>query len=167
MMTRRGRVICAALSLLALFLWISSRNSGSRSQSLHKSRVKEPKVREPTHPTWKEPPGEWDPVEDKFLGQQHPDGENINIIQEQREEIAKQGSNLPDEGVRGKSSTRPLQDVQNDENTSRVNGQSEPQKQFSEQGATVGQDAGSENENAEILPEYDPSEGSPIASMNF
>lgn len=167
-MTRRGRVIFAALGLVVLFVWISSRNSRSDSRELRKPRVKEPKAGEQIHSPWKEPPGQWDPVEDRFAGQQQSDEKSIKHIQEQKEEIVKHGGDLPDEGIKRKTPKRPLPNPKNVENTNKGNGQPEPKKQFSEQGSNSGGSAGPVYENAAVIPpEYNPSEGSSITSIHL
>ena len=68
-MARRGRVIGATLGLIVLFLFVTSRNSGSHPRDL-KTPVRG--QQEPLAPIIKEPPGTWDPVHDKFHDQQNP-----------------------------------------------------------------------------------------------
>ena len=113
-MVRRGKTICAVLVLLVIFLLLSLRNSGTHSRDMHADRFKD--TRKESYPIIKEPPGKWDPIEDKFRDQLATDGINVKGLQEQLNDIQRQVFDLPDEPIqrkpirKGGSDTRKLED---------------------------------------------------------
>jgi hypothetical protein len=88
-MARRPRVIAAGLGLIILFIYISSRNSGSHPRDMRNAAVQQ--TSEELRAILKEPPGQWDPVADKFRG-----GFDISS-QERLADIAQHGGDLPED----------------------------------------------------------------------
>src|SRR5277367_4990064 len=102
-MARRGRVIGLAIGLLLGFLLFTSRRSiGSHPRDLHGSDSppsrhddSKPQHRDELRPIIKEPPGKWDPVEDRFHDQKAASGGgNRAALHEQLDEMAKQPFDL-------------------------------------------------------------------------
>jgi hypothetical protein len=60
-------------------------------------------VKHELRPVIKEPPGKWDPVEDRFHDEKAVSGGNHGALQEQLDEIAKQAFDLPAEGMQRKT----------------------------------------------------------------
>ena len=163
-MARRGRVIGLALGLVTLFLYLTSRHSGSHPRDLDESTHKTSEPVDELRAILKEPPGKWDPFADKFKYQQTPDGRSSNTEQNQLDESSNEGSNPVDEGIRRKSpkkgvgtDSRKIQHVANN-----AMGQDLPKKAPKDPHQLGGSNTGS---GAVILEEeivpapYDPTEG--------
>jgi len=110
MATRRSRVIAITLGLLVGFLLFTSRNSSaSHPRDLHGRPSRHDastaqQHRDELRPIIKEPPGKWDPVEDRFHDQKAAAGGGVRAgLQEQLDEIAKQPFDLPGEGIQRKT----------------------------------------------------------------
>src|SRR5271170_4343062 len=110
-MARRGRVISLTLGLLVGFLVFTTRKStGSHPRDLHGTNslpsrhdASAQHHRDELRPIIKEPPGKWDPVEDRFQDQKAVSGGSRGALQEQLDEIAKQPFDLPAEGIQRKT----------------------------------------------------------------
>lgn len=156
-------MIGAVLGLIVIFLLLSSRNSGSHPRDMHTGRFHD--THEDLRPIIKEPPGKWDPFEDKFQDEPSSRGHKVKGLQEQLEEIQRQAFDLPDEGIQrkplrkgGDQDTRKLED--------KAKGQllveSEPKKfGVGGSGAVV---IGKEEANVN---RYDPAAGLPFGKNAF
>ena len=92
-MIRRSRAIGLAVGLLLVFVYITSRNSGSHPRDLRSIRSTDSETEAQLHAILKEPPGKWDPDEDEFIGQHHPPAvANPQIAKEQPNVLGKAGS---------------------------------------------------------------------------
>jgi hypothetical protein len=159
-MARRGRVIGVVLGLVALFLFITSRHSGSHPRDLKSTLPKE--NQEPLRPIIKEPPGTWDPVKDGFRDQQagSPGSGGGKSGQEKPEAVKKQDT--PIEEVSRKSpkkagqNTGKAADIAN-----KAKGQREPKKEIKKPGQGSGAvvPGKEEKEDQIVIDQYDPAEG--------
>ena len=102
-MARRGRVIFAALGLCILFLILSSRKSSSHFRDLQAEHLQDSLHELLLRPIIKEPPGQWDPIQDKFKEQKKSGGGDIKGLDEQIGPIAKGALDLPEEGIKRKT----------------------------------------------------------------
>ena len=149
-MARRGRVIGVVLGLVALFLFITSRNSGSHPRDLKSTLPKE--NQEPLRPIIKEPAGTWDPVKDGFKS--GPAG------QEKPEAVKKQAA--PVEEVSRKTPKKAGQDTGKAADTANnAKGQPEPKKEIKKPGQGSGAvvPGKEEKEDQVVIDQYDPAEG--------
>lgn len=180
-MARRGRVVGAALGLLVLFLFVTSRNSGSHPRDL-KTPVRG--VQEPLQPIIKEPPGSWDPVNDKFHDQQKPKPVDVGDMRGADDGInrktPKKGGQEANANA-GKGSQDALRDIQRNDAAkvedkkmgqgtgkaadmaSNVKGQPDPQKPMQRpgegSGAVGGGNTKPDDGNEVVIEEYDPAAG--------
>jgi hypothetical protein len=171
-MARRGRVIGLTLGLLAGFLLFASRKStGSHPRDLHGSTSlpsrHDASAKHELRPIIKEPPGKWDPVEDRFHDEKAASGGNHGALQAQLDEIAKQAFDLPAEGMQRKTPKKEANRGQQGGNDrgSGINPQAQAQQggqQKAESGAVVA------DLKQEVLKEfeyaYDPAEGTCLLS---
>jgi hypothetical protein len=152
-MARRGRVIGVALGLIALFLFITSRNSGSHPRDLKSTKEN----REPLRPIIKEPPGTWDPVKDGFRDQQagNPGSGSGRSGQEKPEAVMKQDTPAEDVSRKTPKKADPAKaaDI--------AKGQPEPKKEVKKPGQGSGAvvPGTEEKEDQIVIDEYDPAEG--------
>ena len=155
--TRRGRVTGLALGLLILFLYITTRNSGSHPRDMRTSRFKDTEHSDTLRPILKEPSGRWDPQNDKFK-EAHLSGGGPGLgLHDQIEAIKKQGLDLPAEGIKRKTPKK----GKDASKASNLKDQVEVEKPLREQGgsgAVVPVDA-------DIVEPYDPAEG--MSHMDF
>jgi len=158
-MAGRRRIIALALGCLILFLIITTRkSSGSHPRDLHNSRFKDTEHRDKLHTILKEPPGKWDPVEDRFKDQNA--GDKIpKELQDQLDAIARGALDMPEELLRRKPIRKEGQgDSKRLENLAK--GQPEPEKKESGAGAGAGgSGAVVVEQQPEVLNEYDPAQG--------
>jgi len=91
-MIRRSRAIALAIALLIGFLYITSRHGGSHPRDLSSIRSSDSETEAQLHAILKEPPGKWDPGEDKFVGQQPPAAAHPQAPGEQPNVAGKSGS---------------------------------------------------------------------------
>jgi len=104
-MARRGRAIATLLGLLVVFIWITSRNSGSHPRDLRVFTAEDlGSTSDALRSILKEPPGKWDPVADKFTG--HTKNTHFEMSREQLDIIANGGADMPDAGVRRKEAPK-------------------------------------------------------------
>jgi hypothetical protein len=106
MATRRNRIIAVTIGLLVAFLLFTSRNSkASHPRDLRDINSRhDAQHRDELRPIIKEPPGKWDPVEDRFHDQKAASGGgNHAALKEQLDEFAKQPFDLPVEGIQRKT----------------------------------------------------------------
>ena len=180
-MARRGRVIGAALGFLVLFLFLTSRNSGSHPRDL-KTPVRGPQV--PLQPIIKEPPGTWDPVNDKFHDQQKPKPGGMGDVRGADDDITRKTPTKADQEVKinnGKGSQDALRDIQRNDAAkvedkkkgqdtgkaadmaSNIKGQPDSQKPMQKPGegsGAVGGGSTKANDGDEaVIEEYDPAAG--------
>ena len=87
-MARKGRIIAALIGLLVVIFILSPRNSRSHSRNMRPGRFED--GRNELHRIIKEPPGVWDPVEDKFRDQPKADIKRTD-------RVSRQGNDLPDQ----------------------------------------------------------------------
>jgi hypothetical protein len=162
-MARRGRVIGVVLGLVALFLFITSRNSGSHPRDLKSALPKE--NQEPLRPIIKEPAGTWDPVKDGFRDQQAGSpgsggGKSGPAGQEKPEAVKKQDA--PIEEVSRKTPKKAGQNTGKAAGTANnAKGQPEPKKEIKKPGQGSGAvvPGKEEKEDQIVIDEYDPAEG--------
>jgi hypothetical protein len=160
-MAKRGRLIAVALVLLGLFLYLTSRHSGSHPRDLHAARFQDTQIHEELRPVLKEPPGKWDPVGDRFQEEHGSTGGRGAAIQNQADAIANPALRVNDEIGQRKTPKKGGQDSGKAEDMlSHVKGQPEPQKQPKKQSGVGGSGAVLPGEeNAAVPGEYDPAEG--------
>jgi hypothetical protein len=169
MATRRSRVITLTIGLLVAFLLFTSRNnSGSHPRDLRNVNSRhEAQHRDELRPIIKEPPGKWDPVEDRFHDQKAASGGgNRAALHEQLDEIAKQPFDLPAEGIQRKT---PKKEANRGQQGGVNQGQDRgvginPQEQVQQQGGQqkAGKGAAVVDPKQEVLKDeytYDPAEG--------
>jgi hypothetical protein len=161
-MARRGRVIGVVLGLVALFVFITSRNSGSHPRDLKFTLPKE--NQEPLRPIIKEPPGAWDPVKDGFRDQQAGSpgsggGESGPAGQEKPEAVKKQDARI--EEINRKTPKKAGQDTgKAADMANNGKGQPEPKKEIKKPGQGSGAVIpGKEKEDQIVIDQYDPVEG--------
>jgi hypothetical protein len=152
-MARRGKAIALALGLLALFLFITSRNAGSHPRDMHSSRFKDTTHPEMLRPVLKEPAGKWDAAADAFQDQSVTGGSAAVGLKEQLESIQQQAGDLPAEGIMRKTpkkgNTGKPADVANDaKDKAEVENPRRPQDGI-----------GAVSPIEEPVKEYDPAEG--------
>jgi hypothetical protein len=102
-MARRVRVIIAALGLCILFLILSPRKSGSHPRDIQTERFHDSPQEPLSRPIIKEPPGPWDPIQDKFKDQKKSGQGDIKGLDEQIDPIAKGALDLPENGIKRKT----------------------------------------------------------------
>ena len=181
-MARRGRVIGAALGLLVIFLFVTSRNSGSHPRDLQNS-VRGPQ--DPLSPVIKEPAGAWDPVNDKFHDQQRPNvmgigdmpGADEALNRKTPKKVGQDGKADTQKGLQdsGREAPRPdsgrVEDKKKGQDTgkaadmaSNIKGQPDTQKPMQKpgegSGAVVNGNGKGAGANEVEIEEYDPAAGS-------
>jgi len=101
-MARRGRVIGATAILCFLFL-LSFRKSGSHPRDLRTESFHDSLQEKQSHLTIKEPPGQWDPIEDKFKDQQKLEEIEIEGVDELIDTVTKVALELSEERIQRKT----------------------------------------------------------------
>lgn len=167
-MARRGRMIGVALGLFLLFLFITSRHSGSHPRDL-RSKAKDIANEDELRPVIKEPPGKWDALDDKFREQHISGGGGLGSLKDQSDEVRK--PNIEADEIRRKSPKKGKEDtekvadiVKPVDGADKIKGQPDtpkrPKKQGGGSGAVVtDDDAKDEKKEGMEVKEYDPAEG--------
>ena len=147
-MARRGRVIFLATGLLLVFFFLSSRKSGSHPRDLQRGRFQE--GHNELRPMINEPPGKWDPIEDKFKNQEQ-------IASGEGNDIGKYGV---DESIERKTPKKGPQNIHKEVvgGKEETGSGMEPKKHELQGG---GRESGNalDNHKEVVLKEYDPAAG--------
>jgi hypothetical protein len=160
-------MIGVALGLFLVFLFVTSRHSGSHPRDL-RSKENELERKDELLPVIKEPPGKWDAVQDNFR-KQHISGDGAGVVgagglKDQREEVRKQ--NVESEELKRKSPKKGKEDsAKAGDGGDKIQGQPEagrrPMRQGGGSGAVVtdDDDKGEKKKEGLEVKEYDPAEG--------
>lgn len=147
----------AALGLCLFFFVFTSRNSGSHPRDLQKERVHDSPREERLRATIKEPPGQWDPIQDKFKNQQKSGAGDVVGLDEQLDAIGKGSLHLPEDGIKRKTPKKGEQNMAVGNRKEDIG-----PGVVSEKPATAGDESGgavSIQKEEVVSKEYDPAEG--------